>query len=405
MSSDGPAGAPPERDATGALTAFLLALGQTLSALHLYGPDHPARERAIDQVFERLDDLVPRLAGRAVTFLDDEVLIGDRPVPELRGWSWTPRLAAAGVQRLEFAGAPSRAEFVAFVEEVRDRTAGQAISSAESRPAATGPIRWGSVQVRDGTGAAGDGPVAEGPGRVVEAGALGLEAEAHAVDWMHGEVTRTGRLPLAEAEAVIRSLSIAMHGDQRIMVPLLQLRTFDEYTTTHAMNVSVLSMALAEHLGLGSANVRAYGVAGLMHDIGKIRIPEEILNKPGKLTEEEREIMNRHPEDGARILLQREDDLDLAAVVAYEHHVMIDGGGYPHFHYARPCHEGSLIVHVCDVYDALRTRRPYRDAWPAEKVLGYIGERAGSEFHPDVARSFLEMMARWEAVEVSLGDD
>jgi putative nucleotidyltransferase with HDIG domain len=186
------------------------------------------------------------------------------------------------------------------------------------------------------------------------------------------------------------------------MVPLLQLRDFDEYTTTHSLNVSVLAMALAEHLGLSPGDVRAFGVAGLLHDVGKVRIPKEILNKPGKLTDAERDVMNRHPAEGARIILERQDDLDLAAVVAYEHHIMIDGGGYPSFHYPRACHHASHLVHVCDVYDALRTRRPYRDAWPAEKVLTYIGERAGSEFEPDVARAFLRMMAEREAVEVAL---
>src|SRR2546430_15221746 len=75
---------------------------------------------------------------------------------------------------------------------------------------------------------------------------------------------------------------------------------------------------------------------------------------------------------------------------------MIDGGGYPRCHFHRACHPASVLVHVCDVYDALRTHRPYREAWEAARVLGYISERAGTEFDPDIARKFVEMMTELE---------
>jgi putative nucleotidyltransferase with HDIG domain len=187
-----------------------------------------------------------------------------------------------------------------------------------------------------------------------------------------------------------------MHGDQEVVLPLLQIRRYDEYTTTHSLNVCVLTMGLAEWMGLGARDVRAFGVAGLLHDIGKIKVPSEILNKAGRLTPEEREIMNRHPVEGARIIIETERNLDLAAVVAYEHHIMINGGGYPKLEYPRECHQSSKLAHVCDVYDALRTDRPYRAAWPAPKVLAYLEERAGTEFDPDLARAFVKMMSEWE---------
>ena len=215
---------------------------------------------------------------------------------------------------------------------------------------------------------------------------LSLHEEAAAVEWMHDEVSDRGTLPLAEAEAVVRSLSLAMHGESEMMIPLLEMREFDEYTTTHSLNVAVLTMALAEFLGLSPREVRAFGVAGLLHDLGKVRMPLDILNKPGKLTDEEREVMQRHTVEGARIIITSDRELDLAAAVAYEHHIMINGAGYPHCHYHRDCHHGSKLVHVCDVYDALRTHRPYRDAWESERVLDYVEKRAGTDFEPTIAR-------------------
>jgi putative two-component system response regulator len=130
--------------------------------------------------------------------------------------------------------------------------------------------------------------------------------------------------------------------------------------------------------------------------LGKVTIPKEILEKPGKFTDREREIMNTHPVEGARMILTSDQQLDLAAVVAYEHHIMIDGGGYPSLRYSRDCHFASKLVHVCDVYDALRTKRPYRDSWPAEKVVAYVEEGAGTEFDEEIARAFTAMMERWE---------
>jgi putative nucleotidyltransferase with HDIG domain len=182
-----------------------------------------------------------------------------------------------------------------------------------------------------------------------------------------------------------------------MILPLLRLKEFDQYTTTHSLNVAVLAMGLAEHIGCSAVEVRAYGVAGLLHDIGKIKIPLEVLTKPGKLTDDERRLMNRHPVDGAAIILQSDEDLDLAAVVAYEHHIMLDGGGYPKLHYQRSCALASRLVHVCDVFDALRTRRPYRDAWESEKVMAYLAERAGTEFDRDLVTAFIQMLRDGEA--------
>jgi HD-GYP domain-containing protein (c-di-GMP phosphodiesterase class II) len=188
-----------------------------------------------------------------------------------------------------------------------------------------------------------------------------------------------------------------MRGDQDHLIPLLRLKGFDQYTTTHAMNVSVLAMSLSEFLQLGESEIRTFGIAGLLHDLGKVTVPPEILNKSGRLTDEERAIMNRHPAEGARIILETERNLDLAAVVAYEHHIKLNGEGYPSLRYPRRCHQASDLIHVCDVFDALRTHRPYREAWETERILQYIERGAGREFDPDLALSFVRMMRAWDA--------
>lgn len=117
--------------------------------------------------------------------------------------------------------------------------------------------------------------------------------------------------------------------------------------------------------------------------------------------------MQNHTVEGARLIITSDRELDMAATVAYEHHIMLNGGGYPKRHYQRDVHKGSTLVHVCDVYDALRTNRPYRAAWESERVLKYLEEKAGSEFEPDIVAKFCEMMraleGRMAAVEFPEG--
>ena len=375
---------------------FLNAFAQALAAMALYRDEHPARERAVDAAYRQIQDLQSDTARPLFTFLGDEVIFGRMPLRELKAWDWGKRLAQAGIQRLEFEDHVARDDFEGFLEEVLARLTLSAIST-EARQMRRSSIRFGAVGLKGETGTAPE-PL---PTATIS---FSLGEEVDTLRWLQSEAQKTGAVPLAEAEAVVRSLVIAMHGGRQIMLPLLQLKEFDQYTTTHSMNVAVLSMALAEFLGLSTTDVRGFGIAGLLHDIGKIKIPLEVLTKPGKLTDEERALMNEHPAAGARMLLEVEEDLDLAVIVAYEHHIMINGGGYPALHYARDCHQASKLVHVCDVYDALRTRRPYREAWSFEKTLGYLEERSGLEFDPDLCAAFTRMMRQWEPQVAVLSD-
>jgi putative nucleotidyltransferase with HDIG domain len=379
---------------------FLTAFAQALSVMTLYPEGHPSRERAVDSAFAELDGLTVPGGHPSFTFLDDEVVFGREHLRELKSWDWGQRLIAAGIQRLEFERKVSHDEFDGFLHEILARLMLSAIDTGAARQMRSLGIRFGAVGLQGQERADGAAPQ---PATTTLDLALGEEADTFR--WMQTQIRADGSLHLLEAEAVVRSLSVAMHGDSQIVLPLLKLKEFDQYTTTHSLNVAVLSMGLAESLGCRPGEIRAIGVSGLLHDIGKIRIPLEVLTKPGKLNDEERAIMNQHPIDGARIILQSDEDLGMAATVAYEHHVMLNGGGYPPMHYGRECTMASRLVHVCDVYDALSTKRPYRDAWPSEKTMAYLEERAGSEFDPDLVAAFIRTLRDGQARVRVLSDE
>ena len=371
---------------------FLTALTRGLSTLGLYGEDHRRFREAAEAACERLRELQDAQPQLQFTLLGEDVLYGRELLHELHRWEWGPRLARGGIERLEFLAPLNRGEMEQLLGDLAARVGLRSAGSAESRQVGIQNVRYGQLQVTDGT------PASSGLTEAMPLATLSyaLREEREAVGWLHAEVAGGVPLPLIEAEAVVRSLSLAMHADQAMVIPLLELKEFDQYTTTHSTNVSVLAMALAEYLELGTGAVRSIGLAALLHDLGKIRIPREILVKPGRLTDSERTIIQRHPVEGARLILERDDELEIAATVAYEHHIMIDGGGYPHRHYPRGAQYASRLVHVCDVYDALRTKRPYRDAWPSSRALSYIEGRAGSEFDPAIARVFVQMMRERE---------
>jgi len=386
-------------DRTGIAVRFLTSMAQALATMSLYAEGHPARARAAVASFDILRELQQADPRPSFSFLGSEVVYGQQAIRGLTDWEWALKLANVGVQRLEFGDMVERDAYVGFLEDVLARvsafTAIAAANAPANVPRGNGPtaIRFGAVGVRGSS----DVRVPDAAVHVAEQPSLlDLNAEVDAIRWVHDEVNDREEIPLLEAESIVRSLSVAMHGDSQVLLPLLQLKEFDQYTTTHALNVSVLSMGLAEFMGLSPREVRAYGVAGMLHDLGKVRVPKDILTKPGKLTPEEWSLMRSHTVEGARLILQSDQKLDVAALVAFEHHIMINGGGYPDRHFRCDCHKASTLVHVCDVYDALRTKRPYRDAWEPAATLEYIERGVGTEFDADVATAFIAMMGKWE---------
>lgn len=374
---------------------FLTALTQALSTMSLYGDDHPATTRGLEGALERLRELQEPDPKLQFTFLSGEVLFGSEVVHALEGWEWSTRLVNAGVERIEFLSPVELDQFGRFLSHLAIRLGIRPGSSTDIWQMGESPIRYGQVTL--GLGRQEELQVLRlEPAMPLATATYTLREEQDTMDWVHKEIQNGAKIPMVEADAVVRSLSIAMHAEQAMVLPLLQLKEFDQYTTTHSMNVSVLAMALGEYLELGGATVRALGVAGLLHDLGKTCIPREILVKPGSLTDAERLVVREHPIVGARMLLASAEPMELAAVVAYEHHVMLDGGGYPTLRDARGAQYASMLVHVCDVYDALRTNRPYREAWESERALAYIRDRAGIEFDPAIAQAFIAMMQQWD---------
>ena len=360
----------------------LLRMARALSALGLYEPGHPARERTLGTAMASLAGV---RTGSA-TFLDGRVILDGALQPAFRDWPWGLKLEAAGIQRIEVDGEATEADLACLLAAIEQRLESPVGPVTEVQ---CGALRFGPV----GSDLQEQWQLAGSP---EDQPGFTLQEESEVVSWVFEQLRVGNSLDMLEVDMVVQSLMAVMQGQAEFLIPLVRLKDFDAYTTAHSMNVAVLSMALAEFLGLDSSEVRGIGVAGILHDIGKTRVPKEILVKPGKLDAEELEMIRQHPVEGARLILASDVRLELAATVAYEHHVGFREGGYPLFGYRRKCHPASNLLHVCDVYDALATDRPYRDAWPHGRIMDLIAESTGTEFDPFFAGAFGSMMSRWQ---------
>jgi putative nucleotidyltransferase with HDIG domain len=373
-----------------AVIRFLNALGQALATMSLYGDEHPMRHTVLARTHEAMRQMLEEHGDLKLSIVDGDIVIGTRVMTELRAWEWSNRLAAVGIRRFEIDAAqqPTGADMQSLLAALRVRlTMGGQLAPSWSCQG----IRIGGLGV-----ASADTDVNESLASVVESLSMtSLIEETDAVDYVHSEVSAGRAVPMAEVEAIVHGLAVTIHREQHLVMPLLELKTFDQYTTTHSCNVAMLSIGLSEELGLDAAQVRAIGTAALLHDIGKVKVPMEVLVKPGKLTDEEFASMKSHPVEGAKILSQRGSGNALASTVAYEHHIWFNGqGGYPSVSFKRDSHYASRVVHVCDIYDALCSKRPYRDAWAQERALGLLRGLQGTELDPEIFPAFDRMVAR-----------
>lgn len=196
-----------------------------------------------------------------------------------------------------------------------------------------------------------------------------------------------------ETQATTVQLSLAYDSTLEGWAKALELR--DQETEGHTRRVAEMTIRLALELGVPADQLTNIRRGALLHDIGKMGIPDEILLKPGPLSEEEWEIMRRHPVY-ARDMLAEVDYLRPALEIPYYHHERWDGSGYPEGLKGEEIPLCARIFAVVDVHDALSTDRPYREAWPAEKVLEYLRDNAGVLFDPTIAEAFLGLLAKDE---------
>lgn len=216
-----------------------------------------------------------------------------------------------------------------------------------------------------------------------------INASKKAVTSMFHDV-RMGKAISAEAAMqLVDDITASVERNSGALISLVRLKNKDDYTYMHSVAVCALMIALAKELSLSDAETKQVGLAGLLHDIGKAGIPNEVLNKPGALTEDEFTLVKSHPERGYNLLLEANITDTVVLDVCLHHHEKVNGLGYPHQLKSDEISLFAKMGAVCDVYDAITSNRPYKDGWEPGVSLQRMAQWA-EHFDDEVFKAFVK---------------
>lgn len=204
---------------------------------------------------------------------------------------------------------------------------------------------------------------------------------------------RMGRsVDIGGAKQLVEEISDSVARNPGALISLARLKTVDDYTYMHSVAVCAMMVGLAKQLGLDEEQTRVAGMAGLMHDLGKALMPMAVLNKPGKLTDAEFNIIKTHPTEGHRMLLTGSNVHPLVLDVCLHHHEKTDGSGYPGHLRADEISLFAKMGAVCDVYDAITSNRPYKSGWDPAESLRKMAEWSNGHFDGKVFQAFVKSL-------------
>ena len=372
-------------------------LAAALRGTQLYAPNHPIVTRSITALSDTLALVHATMPSIAIGIVGGELVVGDMPVPRAADTmgELMRRLQQSGIERIVIDRGVEAAELTQLVQSVGRADVTRGAGAAFRR---LPHIRVGRLDVED--------RVEVNGGDMATFRQLYDDAVAVAQRlWESASVE--GKPDADAARGIVDSLAQAVAQNRTALLALTALKNYDNYTFTHMVNVSILTMGQARGLGIDAAMLREFGLAALMHDLGKVKTPSEILNKPDKLTDQEFEILRRHTVDGAAILRSTPEIPTLAPIVAFEHHLRADGTGYP-FGVVRPkLNLGTMLCGIADVYDAMRSQRVYQQAFPTDRILAVLQRNDGKQFDQHLVRRFSQLVGIYPAgnlVRLNTGD-
>jgi len=359
-------------------------LAAALRGAQLYAPGHPLVARSIAALAETLSLTLANTPSVTIGIVGDDLVVGDFPIPraaETMG-ELMRRLKQAGIERIVIQRGVE-------ADEV-DRLVASVASGETGKDGVLGKlphVRVGRIEVEEKIEGVGD-----------MAAFKKLYAEASGVASVLLESAAVEGKPDADAaRSMVDSLAQAVAQNRTALLALTALKNYDNYTFTHMVNVSILTMGQARGLGIEGGLLREFGLAALMHDIGKVKTPNEVLNKPGKLTDEEFEILKRHTVDGAEILKNTPEIPALGPVVAFEHHLRSDGTGYPVGTVRPQLNLATTLCGIADVYDAMRSQRVYQEAHPTDRILAVLQRNDGKQFDQRLVKRFVQLVGIYPA--------
>jgi len=367
-----------------ALLSGIRHLVTAVANASLYSPEHQQVRRHCSSAMVNLEAALDGDPEIVLMVIDEQLIVEEAALDgSLYLAKFVRALKSRGIQLLKILSGVSTAEIVGLVRSLsrQEDTVGEVVSSDH--------LRFGTVDVcvKD----------EEGEQLPREVGVAPSLKEIHQAELskfleIYEGMKNNKKLAAGGIRDVVSGFVNSFKQESDTLLAFAPLRALDEYTFTHSTNVCILNLAQAMALGIDGPLLHDIGIAAMLHDIGKLFVPEEVLNKAGKLSDEEWEMIRQHPLRGAQYLLDTPGVPRLAIVTAYEHHMKFNLGGYPRIAEGWQQNLCSQMTTVSDFYDALRTKRAYRGALEFETVAATMLDLAGTDLHPALTRNFLKVL-------------
>lgn len=371
---------------------FMNHLRSASRQLALYPEDHPALIEVLGKATDGANALLSEASERVITIIGDSLYLDRTILPHasLEFNRLLRDLQSRGIDSVTLTAPVSRGDIhdlAAFLAATSGDVPAEGTIRLNERPFSRADLE-------------------------TETGFTGLRRSyARSLDVLRGvtlALDSEESFDLTGATWVVEQLVEQTLSQPAASVLLSSMKSHDEYTFYHSVNVCILSIALARTVGLPEDEIKLLAVGALLHDIGKVRVPVNTLQWPGRLDTEQWAEIKLHPQEGAAaILAAAAPGQEIAAVVAFEHHARFDRQGYPSMTYSRPAHFFSRLVSTADTYDALTTRRSYRRAETPNRALRVLLQGAGSLYDPDLVQTFIKMVGVYpigSLLEVDNGD-
>jgi HD-GYP domain-containing protein (c-di-GMP phosphodiesterase class II) len=394
-----------ERDIYEDLSHVLAQLTAAVTNTGLYSPSHPQVDQYVDKAYTVLRNLLQVRPEITVLLIGSDLVAENRPLAGGSAFAaqFVRIMKRKSFERMSFLAGVTKSELLDFI---RDLAAADGVSVKSSTA-----IKLGKVELKikkpgeqPGGGEGGGGQTAGGSGTAAtDSGAspevlqelLALtQTELEELKDLYLSAKKHRQIDVRSVDDMVKGFVKGFRQEINPLSLLASLKSVNEYTFTHVTNVCILTMSQAENLGFTGDHLHAIGIAALLHDIGKIFVADEILSKPGVLTAEERKIIETHPVKGARYLMGIDDIPKLAILSALEHHQKFNGSGYPSIKGGWTPNVTSQMISIADVFDAMRSRRGYQEAFPQEKIEAVLIKGSGTSFNPVLVDRFIKMIKR-----------
>ncbi|WP_020677127.1 HD-GYP domain-containing protein [Geopsychrobacter electrodiphilus] len=360
-----------------AIQETLRLLSSALAASSLYSPEHKQVQSLVPQILESLHRLLDQQSELTFLFVKNDLLFDGKPLDRT---PYTERISRLfygrniGFIRLQ-QGIESRE-----VELLLRVAIG--LEKVENLSVLTPNIDYGAVETQNDL----DDVLP------ITGFELLTDEELKSISDFYDVIADKDNLDIRKVSSIIAGFVTAFQQEANPLLALVPLRMEDEYTFTHSINVSILNLAQGTSLGLQEQLLHDVGIAGMLHDAGKIFIDNEIIRKPSSLVDAEWEQMIQHPIRGAQYLMNQEGIPQIAICTAFEHHMRYDKTGYPTVPKNWKLSLCSEMTMISDTFDALRTRRAYKEPWDFPKISGLMLELAGTRLNPYLVLNFLKIL-------------